>query len=117
MFREGRSGSDKSDEILEAAYTYMRKHDLDSILRKILGGRKGRHKPSEYFSTPEAVMEMHRYRTRLFGFIEASCGKSGILLPLQMAGWSALLAGVSTMAIGLALGYAIATPCQSTTRR
>ena len=106
LLREGRNKSDRADELLEATYTYIRKHDLDPILHKIPGGRKGRHKPSEYFSTPEVVMEMHRYRTHLFGFIEASCGKAGVLLPLQMAGWSALLAGMSTVAIGLALGYA-----------
>lgn len=107
LFREGRSRSDKADEMLEMTYTYMRKHDLDPILHKILGGRKGRHKPSEYFATPEVVMEMHRYRTHLFRFIEASCGKGGALLPLRMAGWSALLAGMSVLAIALALGYGI----------
>ena len=103
LFREGRGRSDKADDLLEMSYTYMRKHDLDPILHKILGGRKGRHKPSDYFATPEVVMEMHRYRKHLFAFIEASCGKGGMLLPLQMAGWSALLAGMSTVAIGVAL--------------
>lgn len=102
LLREGRSMSDKAGELLETTYTYKRKHDLDPILHKILGGRKGRYKPSEYFATPGVVMEMHRYRTHLFGFIEASCGKSGVLLPLRMAAWSALLAGISTVAIGLA---------------
>lgn len=105
LFREVRSKADKSDELLEMSYTYMRKHDLDPILHKVLGGKKGRHKPNEYFATPEVVIEMHRYRTHLFRFIEASCGKGGALLPLQMAGWSALFAGVSTVTIGLALEY------------
>lgn len=106
LFHEGRGRADKADEVLEVCYMYVRKHDLDPILHKILGGRKGRHKPGEYFATPEVVMEMHRYRTHPFGFIEASCSKSGALLPLQMAAWSALLAGMSTVAIGLALEYA-----------
>lgn len=105
LFREVQSKADKSDELPDLSYTYTRRHDLDPILHKALGGKKGGHEPSEHFATPEVVIEMHRYRTRLFRFIEASCGKGGALLPLQMAGRSALPAGASAVTIGLALEY------------
>ena len=84
----------------------LSKTELVLLVLGACGGRKGRHKPGEYFATPEAVMDLYRYRTHLFGFIEASCGKSGALPPLQMAAWSALLAGISTATIGLELEYA-----------
>lgn len=105
LLRKVQSKAGKSDELQDLSCTYTRKHDLDPILHKALGGKKGRHKPNEHFAAPEAVIEMHRYRTHLFRFIEASCGKGGALLPLQMAGRSALPAGVSTVTIGLALEY------------
>lgn len=105
LLRKAQSKAGKPDELLETSYACTRKHGLDPILHKALGGKKDGHKPNEHFATPEAVIEMHRYRTRLFGFIEASCGKGGALLPLQMAGRPALPAGASAVTIGVALEY------------
>ncbi len=85
LFKMVDSKQDKLDTDVASTYEHVRKYTLDPILGEILGGKRGKYKPNEFFNTPEVVMKLSEYRTKLFQFNKVNEMKGSILLMLDLS--------------------------------
>ena len=85
LFKMLDSKQDKLDADAASAYEYLRKYTLDPILEEIIGSKRGKYKPKEFFNTPEVVEKLSEYRRHLFKFNKVSGMKGSIILILKLS--------------------------------
>ena len=99
LFRMHDDKCDKMSDEAGRTYAYMRENVLDPILQQILASPAGRHRPAEFFRTPEVVERLEIYKRHLFEFIEASHSKNEAVASLGLLWRVCLGAGTSTIAV------------------
>lgn len=85
LFKMLDSKQDKLDVYSTSAYKHLREHALDPILWEILGGKRGKYKPQDYFNTPEVIQKLFEYKKELFKFNRISEKKGNIMLLLDLS--------------------------------
>ena len=85
LFKMLDSKQDKLDADTAGAYDHLRKYTLDPILGEIIGSKRGKYKPHEFFNTPEVIGKLSEYRKQLFKFNRVSELKGNIMLMLKLS--------------------------------
>ena len=85
LFRMYNDKQNELDQDIINAYTHLRDHTLDPILKEIFGSKRGKYNPHDFFNTPEVVVKLDCYRKELFKFNKVSEMKEIIIMMLKLS--------------------------------